>query len=84
MASAVAQTESEMISIDSLSRYTREKIALGAVQNDFTPKKLKDVIQDQVRETIGYCEGDRVKAAELLGISMDQLDQHLSADKARE
>ena len=84
VASAIAKTDSDTISIDSLSRYTREKIALGAVKNDFIPRKLAHVIKDQLRETIGYCEGDRAKAARLLDISTEQLDQHLAVEEARE
>ena len=84
IASAVANTQSDMISIDSLSRYTREKMALGAIKNDFTPRKLQHVILDQVRETVGYCEGDRLKAAELLDITPEKLDEHLSVDDSTE
>ena len=84
VASAVAKTNSDMISIESLSRYTREKIALGAVKNDFIPRKMRHVIHHHVRETVGYCDGDLLKAAKLLDISPDKLQEYLTIEEAPE
>ncbi|MCK5785763.1 MAG: sigma-54-dependent Fis family transcriptional regulator [Candidatus Sabulitectum sp.] len=77
IACAVVGTENSVISSDSLSPYIRERITPGEVSGDFTPALLKDTITDHIERTIKYCGGNMDQAAELLGVSVDELSDHI-------
>jgi len=77
IAGAVANEESDQITIESLSPYIIERI--GALEPSFEPRKLSDVMSEQVLRTIEYYRGDRESAARELGIPISELDR-LSKD----
>lgn len=75
IAYAVVNTDSDILSKDSLSPYVRERIIPGEMSGDFIPMKLQNKIADYVKETVEYCGGDRKNAARLLDIDIDRLDK---------
>ncbi|MCD4776578.1 MAG: sigma-54 dependent transcriptional regulator [Candidatus Aegiribacteria sp.] len=75
IAYAVVNTDSDMLSIESLSPYVRERIIPGEMSGDFISMKLQNKIADYVKETVEYCGGDRKNAARLLDIDIDRLDK---------
>jgi len=77
---AVANTESGEVAADALSKYSRERLALGGVGSEFTPRPLSDVLLDQVRQTVAHCKGDRSQAAALLRIDLQELDRYLTEE----
>jgi DNA-binding NtrC family response regulator len=77
IAGAVANEESDLLTVESLSPYMIER--LGALEPSFEPRKLSDVMSEQVLRTIEYFRGDRERAARELGISTEELNR-LSGD----
>jgi DNA-binding NtrC family response regulator len=77
IAGAVANEESDILTLDSLSPYMVER--LGALEPSFEPRKLSDVVTEQVYRTLEYFRGDRDRAASELGIPVEELDR-LSGD----
>jgi DNA-binding NtrC family response regulator len=73
IACAVVGTGNGEIVPGSLSPYIRERITPGGVAGCFTPVKLSDLIADHVEKTIKYCRGNTKQAAELLGISVEEV-----------
>lgn len=79
IALAVANEESDRITVDSLSATIRERISpKTAVEGlPFMPRKLEEVIREHVARTLEYFGGDRELAAKELGISLDELEKHV-------
>ncbi len=77
IACAVVGAENGAITSDSLSPYIRERITPGEVTGDFTPALLRDVMTDHIERTIKYCGGNMNQAATLLGISVDEMSNHM-------
>jgi DNA-binding NtrC family response regulator len=79
VALAVANEESDRITVDSLSDTVREQISPEAPVEGlpFMPRKLEEVIREHVSNMLEYFGGDREKAAEQLGITLDEMDRHL-------
>jgi DNA-binding NtrC family response regulator len=77
VASAVAREESSMITVESLPSTLTEGLETGqeAQKKTFEPRTLNDVIEDQIKRTLHYFNGDRKKAAERLGISPEKIDK---------
>jgi len=76
--SAIAASTDDMLGAEHLSTYSRERITLGTFGNTFSPRKLQEVIREQVENTIKYCQGDPQKASRLLGISIGELNGYLA------
>ena len=79
VALAVANEESDRITVDSLSATIRERISPAAVVEGlpFMPRKLEEVIKEHVAKTLEHFGGDREKTAEELGISLNELERHV-------
>ncbi len=79
VALAVANEESDRITVDSLSATIRERISPAAVVEGlpFMPRKLEEVIREHVAKTLEYFGGDREKTAEELGIKLDEMEKHI-------
>lgn len=80
IACAVVGAEGDKITLDDLSPYIRERITPGETTGDFTPTVLKNVITDHIEKTIRYCGGNIDQAATLLGISVDEIGNHMEKD----
>jgi two-component system response regulator HydG len=78
VALAVANEESDRITVDSLSTNIRERISPAVVVEGlpFMPRKLAEVIREHVIRTLEHFGGDRETAATELGISLDELERH--------
>ncbi len=83
IACAVANEETEIITIDSLSSYIRERIEPGkaASKRMFIPGKLDKVVKEHVISALEHFGRDREKAAEELGISLEELDRITGEEK---
>ncbi len=77
VASAVAKEESGTIQLGSLPPVLRgeAQIERKSAGEEFQPRKLDNIIREQVRQTLDYFEGDREKAADKLGISEQRIDE---------
>ncbi len=74
IAGAVVHEESDTITVDSLPSYIRDKVMAGkAVRDGFTPRKLNEVVREHVLRTLEHFEDDRTKAAQKLGITVEEL-----------
>ncbi len=78
--SAVAATKDDILDVDDISSYSRERLTLGAFASTFQPRNLHEVIREQVFGTIKYCKGDLEKAARLLDISVKVMNTYLDTD----
>ncbi len=76
--SAIATSDGEKLTPENLSRYSRERITLGTFNSSFKPRKLSQVIKQQVEDTVKYCQGDPEKASRLLDIPVKELNRHLA------
>ena len=79
--SAIAASTDDMLGAEDLSSYSRERITLGTFGSTFSPRKLQEVIREQVEETIKYCQGNPQKASRMLGISIEDLNGYLAKAK---
>ena len=79
VALAVTNEETDTITIDSLSSYARGRLAPHAAPSDrgFVPRRLGEVVREHAEGMLDYCEGDRVRAAEELGIEQREFDRIL-------
>ena len=79
VALAVANEESDRITVDSLSDAVKERISPAAAVEGlpFMPRKLEEVIREHIARTLEHFSGDREKAAGELGISLDEMERHL-------
>ncbi|MBN1163049.1 MAG: sigma-54-dependent Fis family transcriptional regulator [Candidatus Krumholzibacteriota bacterium] len=75
IAGAVAKAETEVITAESLPRYIIEgKEPVRIVDSRFVARKLEDVIREHIQKTLRECGGDKDLAAEVLGVTRDQLE----------
>jgi DNA-binding NtrC family response regulator len=77
IAFSVINTEGDILTLNSLSPYIRERLVPGEVAGDFVPMKLSDKMTDHVMKTMEYCGGDKKDAARLLDIDRDRLEEIL-------
>jgi DNA-binding NtrC family response regulator len=79
IALAVANEESDRITVESLSSTIRERISPSAKVEGlpFMPRKLEEVVREHVARMLEHFGGDREKAAQELGISLDELERHV-------
>lgn len=78
--SAVAATTDDVLDLDDISAYSRERLTLGAFASTFQPRNLHETIQEQVEGTIKYCKGDLKEAARMLDISMKVMSSYRAKD----
>ena len=79
VASAAAREERELITVSSFPSIMSEGIesSMDTQETTFEPRKLNDVIEDQIKRTVRYFSGDQQKAAEKLGISAAEINKIL-------
>jgi len=79
IAGSVANSESAMLTVDSLPAFIRTRImSLAAgVPAGFRPRALREVIREHVRQTYAFCGEDRIKTAAELEISLEEMEEHL-------
>jgi DNA-binding NtrC family response regulator len=82
VASSVAKEETDTIQLESLPRAVRgeRRVKGKATREDFQPRKLDNIIKEQVHQTLEYFEGNREKAAEKLGISLERINEIIEED----
>ncbi len=82
VASAVTKAEGELVTPESLPRTVGgiSRIRERKKGKLFEPRKLDEVIEDQVRKTVDYFEGDRDRAAGELGISRKRINRIIDQD----
>ena len=82
VASAVTKAEGELVTPESLPRTVggTSRIRERKRAKMFEPRKLEEVIEDQVRQTVEYFKGDRDRAARELGISRKRINSIIEQD----
>lgn len=83
VASAVAKEETDTVKLESLPATVRGGRTLdkAAAAGEFEPRKLDDIIAEQIRQTVKYFKGDREKAAEKLGVTRNRVDEIMDGEK---
>jgi len=84
IASAVVNTEGDIITPEALSPYVRDKIEPGSVPGGFKPQKLLEIQREYISKTLDYCGGDRKRACDLLGISVSKLSEILRTEDTKQ
>lgn len=78
IATAVLREDGELLRIESLSTYVRDKIQKGVpFGGEFVFRKLEDVIRDFIRDTVRHLDGDIHRAALELDVSLDEVRKYL-------
>jgi DNA-binding NtrC family response regulator len=82
IAGAVANEETDVITVDSLSSYVRGRVAPEKVMAEeaFQPRKLDDIVKEHVVQTLEHFGQDKGKAARRLGITAEEIDQILKGE----
>jgi len=77
VATATAREGSSSITVESLPHSLSEEVKVSGVTGaeKFEIKKLDEVIEEQIKKTLDYFDGNREKAAEKLGISLEKVNQ---------
>lgn len=75
--SAIAVTTDNILDVDDISTYSRERLTLGSFASTFHPRNLHEIIREQVEGTIKYCKGDLKEAARLLDISVKVMNSYM-------
>jgi len=83
VAGAVANADTETITVESVPLFIRERIEQGAGADTFMPKRLDEVIREHVRLTLAYFGQQKEAAAEVLGITPGEIDR-ITADDLSE
>jgi len=78
----VAKAEGELVTPESLPRTVggTSRIRERKRAKMFEPRKLEEIIEDQVRQTVEYFKGDRDRAARELGISRKRINSIIEQD----
>ncbi len=84
VAGAVANTDSDTITAESLPPVVKERIERQGATETFTPRKLDEVTREHVRLTLAYFGMQREAAAEVLGISPAEIDRITGEDGAED
>jgi len=78
IATALLREDGEILRIESLSQYVRDKIQKGGpIGGEFVFRKLEDVCRDFVRDTLRHLDGDIRQAALELNISLDEIKKYI-------
>ena len=78
IATSVINTDADLISIESISPYIRDKmLAEKSEMTEFKPRKLNDVVKEHIMKTLEFFSQDVIRASEELGISPDEIDSTL-------
>ncbi|KPK78125.1 MAG: hypothetical protein AMJ79_00690 [Phycisphaerae bacterium SM23_30] len=77
IAGAVAGAESDIITESALPAYIKDQIKpeAAAAGEGFRPRRLEEVIKEHVQNTLEYFGQDRQKAAERLGVPLEEIDR---------
>ncbi len=84
VAGAVANADTDTITVESLPLFIRERIEQGAGAETFMPKRLDEVVREHVRLTLAYFGQQKEAAAEVLGITPAELDRLIAEDVSEE
>lgn len=73
---SVANCEGDVITVESLPYFIREKLESLPDQGEsgFKPRSLEEIEREHAARTLDYFEGDRSRTAQELGISAQELD----------
>ncbi len=75
---AVLRESGEVLGIESLSHYVRDKIQNGVPsRGKFVFRKLEEVTRDFVRDTVKHLDGDIHRAALELDVSLDEVRKYV-------
>jgi DNA-binding NtrC family response regulator len=80
VAGAVANADTDTITIDSLPQFVRDRIERGPGAETFMPKRLDDIVREHVRLTLAYFGHQKEAAAEVLGITPTEIDRIIADD----
>ena len=84
VAGAVANAETDTITVESLPLLHQGTDRAGGGAEMFMPKKLDEVVREHVRLTLAYFGQQREAAAEVLGITPAELDRIIAEDLSEE
>jgi DNA-binding NtrC family response regulator len=84
VAGAVANADTDTITVESLPLFIRERIEQGAGADIFKPKRLDEVVREHVRLTLAYFGQQKEAAAEVLGITPGEIDRITAEDLSEE
>jgi DNA-binding NtrC family response regulator len=84
VAGAVANADTDTITVESVPLFIRERIAQGAGAETFMPKRLDEVVREHVRLTLAYFGQQKEAAAEVLGITPAEIDRLTAEDLSEE
>ena len=84
VAGAVANADTDTITVESVPLFIRERIEQGAGADTFMPKRLEEVVQEHVRLTLAYFGQQKEAAAEVLGITPAEIDRITAEDLSEE
>ena len=84
VAGAVANADTDTITVESLPLFIRERIERGAGAEIFMPKRLDEVVREHVRLTLAYFGQQKEAAAEVLGITPAEIDRITAEDLSEE
>ena len=80
VAGAVANADTDTITVESVPLFIRERIEQGAGAETFMPKRLDEVVREHVRLTLAYFGQQKEAAAEVLGITPGEIDRLTAED----
>jgi len=82
VAAAAANSEGDLVSLDSLPSYIRETIERekAAPREDFKPRKLEEIMREYAERTLSHFAGRKDVAAQELGITREELDRLTEQD----
>jgi DNA-binding NtrC family response regulator len=84
VAGAVANADTDTITVESVPLFIRERIEQGAGAETFMPKRLDEVVREHVRLTLAYFGQQKEAAAEVLGITPGEIDRLTAEDLSEE
>ncbi|MCD4657134.1 MAG: sigma-54 dependent transcriptional regulator [Planctomycetes bacterium] len=78
IATSVINADNDMIGIETLSPYIRDKMTSDKSElTEFRPRKLTDVVREHILKTLEFFSQDVLRASEELGITPDEIDEKL-------
>jgi two-component system response regulator HydG len=80
VAGAVANADTDTITVDSLPPFIRDRIEHGADADIFRPKRLDEIAREHARLTLHYFGQQKEEAAKVLGITPAELDRLIAEE----